>query len=159
MQCTRIKECQNRMRVNHILPCRYPTSLSISLVGIRKTGTEKWKKWKRLKNQGKYGQEGIDNFISVIGLYNHNSCVPIANFFTIICRLVVLKMWESKLWYHSITPRSYGYGDVTASYIRRAEMPSRIYAKHQYRQESEYESTVIIYISAIIAQVYSYHRA
>ena len=33
----------------------------------------------------------------------------------------------------SVTPRSRGYGDVTATYIRRSEIPSRIYAKHQYR--------------------------
>ena len=39
-----------------------------------------------------------------------------------------------------VTPRSHGYGDVTATYIRRSELPSRIYAKHQYRQESEYGS-------------------
>ena len=39
-----------------------------------------------------------------------------------------------------VTPRSGGYGDVTATYIRRSEIPSRIYAKHQYRQESEYGS-------------------
>ena len=45
-----------------------------------------------------------------------------------------------------MTPRSGGYGDVTATYIRRSEIPSRIYAKHQYRKESEYESTVVIYI-------------
>ena len=34
-----------------------------------------------------------------------------------------------------VTPRFHGYGDVTATYIRRSELPSRIYAKHQYRQE------------------------
>ena len=39
-----------------------------------------------------------------------------------------------------VTPRSHGYGDVTATYIRRSELPSRIYATHQYRQESEYGS-------------------
>ena len=39
-----------------------------------------------------------------------------------------------------VTPRSGGYGDVTATYIRRSEIPSRIHAKHQYRQESEYGS-------------------
>ena len=38
-----------------------------------------------------------------------------------------------------VTPRSRGYGDVTATYIRRSEIPLRIYAKHQYRQESEYD--------------------
>ena len=38
-----------------------------------------------------------------------------------------------------ITPRSHGYGNVTATYIRRSEIPSRIYAKHQYKQESEYD--------------------
>ena len=29
---------------------------------------------------------------------------------------------------------------------------STIYAKHQYRQDSEYESTVVIYIPIIIVQ-------
>jgi len=43
-------------------------------------------------------------------------------------------------------PRSHGYGDITATYIRRSDIPSRIYVKHQYRQESEYGSTVVIYI-------------
>ena len=32
------------------------------------------------------------------------------------------------------------------TYIRRAETPSCIYAKHQYRQESECRSIVVIYI-------------
>ena len=41
----------------------------------------------------------------------------------------------------TVTPRSGGYGDVTATYIRRSEIPSRIYAKHQYKQESEYGRT------------------
>jgi len=41
------------------------------------------KGWKRFKNQGKDDQEGIDNSILVVGLYNHNLCIPIANFFTI----------------------------------------------------------------------------
>jgi len=31
-------------------------------------------------------------------------------------------------------------------YIRRSEISSRIYAKHQYRKESEYGSTMVIYI-------------
>ena len=44
-----------------------------------------------------------------------------------------------------MTPRSRGYGDVTAMYIRRSEIPSRIYAKHQYMQESECESTVVVH--------------
>ena len=56
----------------------------------------------------------------------------------------------------SIAPRSHGCGDVTATYIRKSKIPSRIYAKYQYMQESEYESTV--YIPAIITQVHSYHR-
>ena len=42
-----------------------------------------------------------------------------------------------------VTPRSHGYGDVTATYIRRSEMPSRVYAKYQYMQESECGSTVV----------------
>ena len=32
-----------------------------------------------------------------------------------------------------VAPRSRGYGDVAVTYIRRSEVPSRIYAKHQYR--------------------------
>jgi len=45
-----------------------------------------------------------------------------------------------KLWYQPVTPRFHGYGDATATYIRRSELPPHIYAKHQYRQESEYGS-------------------
>ena len=37
----------------------------------------------------------------------------------------------------SVMPRSRGYGDVTATHKRKSEIPSRIYAKHQYKQESE----------------------
>jgi len=47
----------------------------------------------------------------------------------------------------AVTPRSCRYGDVTATYIRRSKKPSRIYAKHQYRQESECGSTKVKYIS------------
>ena len=46
----------------------------------------------------------------------------------------------------SMAPRSRGYRDATAMFIRRSEIPSRIYAKHQYRQESECGSTMVIYI-------------
>jgi len=46
----------------------------------------------------------------------------------------------------SVASRSCGYRDITTTYIQRSEIPSRIYAKHQYRQESEYGSTVVIYI-------------
>ena len=45
-----------------------------------------------------------------------------------------------------VAPRSCGYGDATATHICRSEIPSRIYAKHQYRKESECESTMVIYI-------------
>ena len=40
-----------------------------------------------------------------------------------------------------VTPRSGGYGDATATYIRKSEVPSRMYAKHQYKKKSEYGST------------------
>ena len=40
----------------------------------------------------------------------------------------------------------------------REEIPSHIYAMHQYMQESEYESTMVIYISVIIAQVHNHQR-
>ena len=58
----------------------------------------------------------------------------------------------------SVTPRSGGYGDVTATYIRRSEIPSRIYAKHQYRQESEYGSKWCIIHSNTWVQLQSYHQ-
>jgi len=45
-----------------------------------------------------------------------------------------------------MTPRSRGYGNVTATYIHRSKISLRIYAKHLYSQESKYGSTVIIYI-------------
>ena len=47
---------------------------------------------------------------------------------------------------NNVTPLSHGYRDVTATYIRRSEIPLHIYAKHQYRQESECGSIVVIYI-------------
>ena len=47
------------------------------------TGTENGKIWKRFKNQEKDDQEGINNFVLVIGLYNHDSYILVANFFTI----------------------------------------------------------------------------
>jgi len=31
----------------------------------------------------KDNQEGIDNSVLVVGLYNWNSCIPVTNFFTI----------------------------------------------------------------------------
>ena len=37
--------------------------------------------------------------------------------------------------------RSCGYRDVTATYIRMSKIPSRIYAKHQYKRVKEYGST------------------
>jgi len=43
-----------------------------------------------IRNQRKDDQEGIDNSALVVELYNQNSCIPVTNFFTIICRLVVL---------------------------------------------------------------------
>ena len=37
----------------------------------------------RDKNQRKDDQEEIDNCTLVVGLYNQDSCIPVANFFTI----------------------------------------------------------------------------
>ena len=36
-----------------------------------------------IRNQKKNDQEEIDNSAFVIGLYNQDSCTPVANFFTI----------------------------------------------------------------------------
>ena len=57
-----------------------------------------------------------------------------------------------------VTPRSHGYKDVTATYIRRSKIPSPIYAKHQYMKESEHESMWCIIHSNIWVQLQSYHR-
>jgi len=48
----------------------------------------------------------------------------------------------------TVAPRSGGYGDATATYIRRAMVPSRMYAKHQYNtiQGSECGNYVVLYI-------------
>jgi len=40
---------------------------------------------------------------------------------------------------YMVMPQPRRYGDATAMYTRRAEIPSHIYVKHQYRQE--YKST------------------
>ena len=58
----------------------------------------------------------------------------------------------------TVTPRSRGYGDVTAMYIRRSKIPSRIYAKHQYRQVSKYRSKWCIIHSNQRVPLQSYHR-
>jgi len=39
----------------------------------------------------------------------------------------------------SVAPRSGGYGDATVTYIRRALVPSRMYAKHQYKTKQRSE--------------------
>ena len=58
----------------------------------------------------------------------------------------------------TVRPRSRRYRDFTATYIRREEIPSHIYTKNQYIQESEYGSTVVIYNLAIITLVHSYYK-
>ena len=37
----------------------------------------------RIRNQRKDDQERIDNSVLVVGLYNQDSCIPVANFVTI----------------------------------------------------------------------------
>ena len=54
---------------------------------------------------------------------------------------VMTETSAKNIWEILVTLRSRGYRDVTATYICRSKIPSRIYAKHQYRQESEYGST------------------
>ena len=41
------------------------------------------KGWENFRIQGKDYQEKIDNSSLVVGLYNQDSCIPLANFFTI----------------------------------------------------------------------------
>ena len=58
-----------------------------------------------------------------------------------------------------VTPQSHEYGDVTATYIRESKVPPRIYAKHQYRQESEYGSKWCIIHSNPYIQLQNYHQS
>ena len=60
MRYTGIKECQNRVRVNHILPALHLLSFYI-LRSYNNNGNWKAKRWKVLRNQKKDDQEGIDN--------------------------------------------------------------------------------------------------
>jgi len=64
------------------LSCRYPTSLFISKVGIRVMKTGIVKRWKGLGIKERTIKKK-DNSALVVGLYNHDSCIPVANFFTI----------------------------------------------------------------------------
>ena len=41
------------------------------------------KKIEGVRNQRKDDQERIDNSVLVVGLYNRDPCIPVANFFTI----------------------------------------------------------------------------
>ena len=94
-------------------------------------------------------KEEIDNSALVVGLYNQDSCIPLANFLTInllsgrtehVRARALIPPCDAPIW---------RVGDVTATYIRKSEIPSCIYAKHQYRQESEYGSTWCIIRSNI----------
>ena len=58
----------------------------------------------------------------------------------------MISIFVSNKAFISVTPRSGGYGDATTTYIRRSEILSRMYAKHQYKKESEYEIAWYIYI-------------
>ena len=53
--------------------------------------------WKRLKNQGKDDQERIDNFVLVVGLYDWDPCILIANFFIITLLSGLLRISELRL--------------------------------------------------------------
>ena len=111
-----------------------------------------------IRNQRKNGQERIDNSALVVGLYNQDSSIPVANFFTINLpsgRTEDVRAW---LWYHPVTPRSCGYGDVTATYIRRSEIPSRIYAKHSVHARIRVRKQWCIIHSNTWVQLQSYHQ-
>ena len=49
-----------------------------------------------------------------------------------------------------VTTRPVGYEDTTVTYICKKKILSHMYAKHQCREESEYESIVVIYIPTIL---------
>jgi len=111
-----------------------------------------------IRKQRKDDQERIDNFVLVVGLYNREPCILVANYFTINLPSRHPEHVRARLWYYPVTTQSRGYGDVTVTYRHRSEIPSCIYAKHQYRQESEYESTWCFIHSNIWVQLQSYHR-
>ena len=76
-----------------------------------------------IRSQRKDDQDRIDNSVLAVGLYNHDSCILVANFFTINLPTSCTEDVKPRLWYHPVTPRSRGYGDVTATYIRRSKIP------------------------------------
>ena len=59
----------------------------------------------------------------------------------------------------TVAPRSGGYGDVTVTYIRRAMVPSRMYAKHQYNTIMDQSAKIrgVIHSNTKV-QVLSHHR-
>jgi len=85
----------------------------------------------------------LTNLVCRIGLIRINTC-PSPNTMnkTGIIITTLHRVNEIQL----VTPRSRGYGDVTATYICRLEIPSRIYAKHSGNIHSNRK-----------VQVYGYH--
>ena len=93
------------------------------------------------------------------------------NFLIFVFTGLYLRAWTTSLWSCTrvlacarhlassyVTPRSGGYGDVTVTYLRRSKIPLRIYAKHQYRKESECESKWCIIHSNIRVLLQGYHQ-
>jgi len=102
-------------------------------------------RWKGLGIKGRMIKK-INNSVLVGGLYTRIHAFQLQISLPLICRLDILKMWEPRLWYHRVTPQSHGYGDVTMTWIHGSKIPSCIYTKHQYMQESEYGSRGALYI-------------
>jgi len=50
---------------------------------MRATKNQNNGKMEGIGNQRKDDQERIDNSVLVVGLYNRDPCIPVANFFTI----------------------------------------------------------------------------
>ena len=61
-----------------------------------------------------------DNFALVVDCITRTLVFQLQISLPLICRLDVLRMWEPRLWYHPVTPRSRGYGEVIATiYVGR----------------------------------------
>ena len=78
-----------------------------------------------------------------VGLYNQDSCIPVAYFFTINLLTDYTEYVRAWALIPSCNTPIPWYRDVTVTYIHKAKIPSHIYTKHQHRQESKYEKYVV----------------
>jgi len=61
-----------------------------------------------IQNQKKDDQEEIDNSVLELDCIIRTYAFQLQISLLLICRLIILRMWEPRQWYHPITPWSHG---------------------------------------------------